>query len=204
MYIGYAILIAVSVIIYLGFAQRALDRLHLSDRGALAFLLAIIVGGFLPDIPLGGDLGINIGGGLVPVIICGYLWATAERGEIIRSIVAVVVAGTAVYLLMKIYPAEPTYGVLLDPLYIAALVAGVMGYLTGRSRRGAFIAGTLAIIINDLGAQVENYLAGVSPTGVIGGAGVIDAVVIAGILALGLAEVLGESLERVVRSTEQP
>ncbi len=199
MYFGGILLIVTVALIYLGFAQRALDRLRLSDRAALGFIAAILLGGFLPDIPVGGNISVNIGGGIVPLVLAGYLWSRAESHEIVRSVVAVLVAAAAVYALMKVLPTEPTYAWFLDPLYAAALVAGVVGYIAGRSRRGAFLAGSLAIIINDLASQVENYMAGVAPATVIGGAGMFDAVIIAGLLALGLAEVMGETLERVSR-----
>jgi len=198
MNIGTVLLLAVAILVYLGFAQRALDRLHLSDRAALLFLLAIIIGGFLPDIPLGGNLSINLGGGIVPLILVGYMWSKAERKEINRSFLAVLITTAIVYAVLKIMPLEPTYNFFLDPLYLLALIAGLVGYLSGRSRRGAFIAGTMSVILNDGIAQIENIMAGVTPSGVIGGAGVFDAIIIAGFIALGLAEVFGETAEQLI------
>lgn len=198
MNIGIVILMAVAILVYLGFAQRALDRLRLSDRAALLFLLAIIIGGFLPDIPLGGNLSINLGGGIVPLVLVGYLWSNAERREINRSFLAVLITTAIVYLVFKIMPFEPTYNFFLDPLYLIALIAGLVGYLAGRSRRGAFIAGTMALILNDGIAQIENIAAGTTPSGVIGGAGVFDAIIISGFIALGLAEVFGETAEQLM------
>lgn len=194
---GLIILLAVALLIYFGFAHRALDRLRLNDRTALLFLIAMIVGGFLPAIPLGSNLSVNIGGGIIPLILVGYLWSKADKPEISRSIVAVVITAAVVYAAMKIMPLEPTYNYFLDPLYLIALIAGLVAYITSRSRRGSFIAGTLAIIINDLLAMVENISAGVTAPIPIGGAGAFDAVVIAGFLALGIAELAGETLERV-------
>ena len=150
MYVEGTLLITVAALIYLGFAQRTLDSLRLSDRVALGFIAAILLGGFLPDIPVGGNIRINIGGGVVPLVLVGYLWSRAEPGEIIRSVIAVIVAGAAVYFLVKVLPTEPTDTWLMDPLYAASLVAGVVGYTAGRSRRGAFLASSLAIIIIDL------------------------------------------------------
>ena len=198
MNIGIVILMAVAILVYLGFAQRALDRLRLSDRAALLFLLAIIIGGFLPDIPLGGNLSINLGGGIVPLVLVGYLWSNAERREINRSFLAVLITTAIVYLVFKIMPFEPTYNFFLDPLYLIALIAGLVGYLAGRSRRGAFIAGTMALILNDGIAQIENIAAGTTTSGVIGGAGVFDAIIISGFIALGLAEVFGETAEQLM------
>ncbi|HHU76900.1 MAG TPA: DUF1614 domain-containing protein [Firmicutes bacterium] len=198
MNIGIVILTAAAILVYLGFAQRALDRLRLSDRAALLFLLAIIIGGFLPDIPLGGNLSINPGGGIVPLVLVGYLWSNAERKEVNRSLLAVLITTAIVFLVFKIMPYEPTYNFFLDPFYLVALIAGLVGYLAGRSRRGAFIAGTMSLILNDGIAQIENIAAGAAPSGVIGGAGVFDAIIISGFIALGLAEIFGETAEKLM------
>lgn len=194
---GFVILLAVTLLIYFGFAHRVLDRLRLNDRVALLFLVAMIIGGFLPDIPLGNNLSINIGGGAIPLVLVGYLWSKADKPEISRSVVAVVITAAVVYVVMKIMPVEPTHNFILDPLYFVALIAGLVAYIIGRSRRGSFIAGTLAVIISDLLAVMENISQGVTAPVSLGGAGVFDAVVIAGFLALGLAEFAGEALERV-------
>lgn len=193
---GIVILLVVAVIVYAGFAHRALDRLRLSDKAALVFLVAMLIGGFLPDLMLGRDLGINIGGGIIPLILVGYLFSKAESWEIGRTVLAVLIATAVVYGTIKIMPLEPTYNFFLDPLYLIAIVAGLVAYLAGRSRRGAFIAGVLAIIFSDLLAFVENSLMGVRAGTIIGGAGFFDAVVISGFIALGLAELFGETAER--------
>lgn len=200
---GQVVLLAVAVMVYFGFAHRVLDRLRLSDRAALVFLVAMIVGGLLPDIQLGNSISINIGGGVIPLVLVGYLWSKAEKPEISRSIVAVVITAAVVYAAMKIMPIEPTHNFFLDPLYFIALLAGLVAYLAGRSRRSAFIAGTLAIVINDLLARIENIMAGITTPIAIGGAGVFDAVVIAGFIALGFAELTGETIERISLGTQE-
>jgi len=195
--VGMILLLAVAIIIYLGLAQRALDRLRLSDRAALLFLVAMLVGGFLPDIPLGGNVSINIGGGVVPIVLVVYLWSKAEGPELSRSAAAVLITAAAVYAVMKIMPLEPTYNFFLDPLYVVALIAGVVAYISARSRRGSFIGGTMSIILNDIAAQVENFFRGAGSAITVGGAGIFDAVVLAGFIALGLAELVGEAAEKV-------
>jgi uncharacterized membrane protein len=194
---GVVFLLAIAIVVYLGLAQRALDRLRLNDRTALLFLVAMIIGTYLPDIPLGGDISINLGGGVIPIVLAVYLWSKCDRSEINRSVIAVIVTSVVVYATMKIMPLEPTYNFFLDPLYIIALLSGLVAYASGRTRRGSFIAGSMAIVINDLVAQVENIFAGAVSTVTIGGAGVFDAVVISGFIALGLAEFVGETIERI-------
>ncbi len=194
---GVVFLLVIAVIIYFGFAQRALDRLRLNDRAALLFLAAMIIGTYLPDIPLGGNISINLGGGVIPIVLAVYLWSKCDRPEINRSVAAVIITSAVVYATMKIMPLEPTYNFFIDPLYIIAIISGLVAYASGRTRRGSFIAGSMAIVINDLAALVENTFTGAVSSVAIGGAGVFDAVVISGFVALGLAEFVGETVERV-------
>ncbi|HZK25377.1 MAG TPA: DUF1614 domain-containing protein [Oscillospiraceae bacterium] len=198
MTIGMLVLVAVAIAIYLGAAQRVLDRLRLTDRAALLFVGAMVVGGFLPDIPLSDNVSINIGGALIPLALAVYLIIKAGTAkEKIRAVVAALVASFAVYAAMKILPTEPTYNRFLDPFYIFSIIAAVVGYLAGRSRRSAFIAGSMGLLLTDIYSRIEVALRGGSGSMVIGGAGVFDGVVIAGILSLLLAEIFGETRERL-------
>lgn len=198
MTIGMIILVAVAVLIYLGAAQRVLDRLRLTDRAALIFVGAMVAGGFLPEIPLSEQLSINIGGGIVPAALAVYLLVKAgATREKIRAAAASVAAAAAVYAAMKIMPTEPTYNYLMDPMYLFAVIAAVAGYLAGRSRRSAFIAGSMGLLLTDVFSRIELAVRGGSGRMSIGGAGVFDSIVIGGILALLLAEFFGETRERI-------
>jgi hypothetical protein len=198
MTIGMIILVAAAILIYLGVAQRVLDRLRLTDKAALIFVAALIIGGFLPEIPLSDNVSINIGGGIVPIALAVYLIARAGTAkEKTRAVVAALVTSVVVYATMKIMPLEPTYNFFLDPIYIFAIIAGVVGYLAGRSRRSAFIAGSMGLLLTDIYSRIEIAIRGGSGRMSIGGAGVFDSIIIGGILALLLAEVVGETRERV-------
>ena len=195
---GMILLLIVSILIFLGLAQRVLDRLGLTDRVALLFIAAMLVGGFLPDIPLSGSLSINIGGGLIPIFLVVYLFVKAGTvKERTRAAVALLATAVVTYVVLKIFPLEPTYAFLVDPLYLVALIAGVAGYLAGRSRRTAFIAGVSAIVLNDIFTRIELFARGAKSNLTIGGAGIFDATIVAGLIALGLAELVGEIRERI-------
>ena len=197
--VGSVLLLVVSILIFLGLAQRVLDRLGLTDRTALLFIGAMLIGGFLPDIPLSSNLAINIGGGLIPVFLVVYLFVKAGTAkERIRAAIAMLVTAVATYIVLKIFPLEPTYAVLVDPLYLVALIAGIVGYLAGRSRRAAFISGVGAIVLNDIFTRVELFARGAKSSLTIGGAGIFDATLVSGLIALGLAELVGEIRERLV------
>ncbi|MEW5784860.1 MAG: DUF1614 domain-containing protein [Bacillota bacterium] len=196
--VGMIILLVISILVFLGLAQRVLDRLRLTDRAALVFIGAMLVGGFLPDIPLTSTLAINIGGGIIPLILVGYLFVKAgTAAERFRAAIALLITAVVVYLVLKIIPLEPTYAFLMDPLYLVALIAGTAGYLAGRSRRSSFIAGVGSIVLNDIFTRIELFYRGASSNLVIGGAGIFDATLISGLIALGLAELVGEIRERL-------
>jgi uncharacterized membrane protein len=196
--LGTIVLIVVGVLIYFGLAHRVLDRMRLTDRAALGFILAMILGGFLNvTVARRPELVVNIGGSIVPLAIATYLVATADESkEKVRGVVAAIVTGGAVYALTKVInPEEQT--MLLDPIYIFSIAAGLIGYLAGRSRRAAFIAGISGIIIADLALWVELAIRRQPGRAWLGGAGVFDSTVIAGLLAVLLAELVGETREKL-------
>jgi uncharacterized membrane protein len=192
---GVILLLIIAVLIYFGLLQRVLDRMHMTDSMAIIFIGAMVVGSFLPNIPLGTGISVNIGGGVVPIVIAIYLILTSDTNEEkVRSIIASIITGAAIYIAGKLLPAEPGTMV-IDPIIAFSLLAGVIAYLFGRSRRGAFIAGISGIIISDI-ISASGILA--RPVGtVIGGAGILDATVISGLIAVGLCEIVGETGEKL-------
>lgn len=197
---GALILLAVSALVVFGVTERVLDRMRLSDGAALLILAALIAGMFLPAVRVSRTIALDLGGAVVPAAVAIYLIITAGTNrERVRAVVAALVTGAAVYALERFVPGEPGRRGLpfdLDPIWYPGLIAAFVGYLAGRSRRAAFVAGTLGVALADLAAGISNALAG--RTGalvVIGGAGAIDSVVIGGVLAVALAELFGELRE---------
>ncbi len=203
--LGLIVLIVVSLLIFFGISQRALDRMRLTDKGALAVILAIIVGSFI-DIPIPGarvPLEINVGGALVPVALAIYLLVKAGTGkEVTRALLASLVTFGVIWFLstrVMTGTTEPAGGLnYVDPLYVFPIVAAIIAYVAGRSRRSAFIGATLGVILWD----VANYIYFLQNNATnalksIGGAGAFDTVVISGILAVILADLIGETRERL-------
>ncbi|NLJ33879.1 MAG: DUF1614 domain-containing protein [Firmicutes bacterium] len=202
--VGMITLIVLAVLIYFGVVQRVLDRMHLTDRSALLFIAAMFFGSYLPDIPLTSTLAINIGGGIVPLVLSVYLIVKADTArEKSRAILASLIATAAIYGAMKILPAEPTHTMFLDPMILFALLAGIIAYLAGRSRRSAFIAATMGLVLTDIITHIQAGLVGARTRTVIGGAGIFDAVILSGIIAVGLAEIVGESREWLAGGSEK-
>ena len=115
MSIGLIVLIITGLLVIFGAGQRALDRLRLTDKQALLCIALIIGQGFVTDIPMGGNLSVNLGGCVIPLILCGYLFARAgtwkERG---RAIAASLVTGVVCYIIGR-YTADEPETITFDP-----------------------------------------------------------------------------------------
>jgi uncharacterized membrane protein len=198
--IGILSLIVVTALVYLGFLHRVLDRMRLTKMQALVILLAMLAAGYLPNIPIYAGLSVNIGGALIPVGVALYLIITADQAiEKQRAVITSIVVAVLVFLTEKILPLEPgAAGFDVDPLFVPAIVAAVVAYILGRSRRSAFIGGVFGVILTDLIAWGENLiLYQLHVPIVLGSTGVFGAAVIAGMGAVLLAEAVGEILERL-------
>lgn len=196
--IGQIVLVLAIILVYFGIAHRVLDRMRLTDRQALFFLAAMLVGSpFNLRLMRSPDLMINVGGGILPLALSLYLILSADTGvEKVRAVGSAVITALFIGFLYRILPSEPTEMAWLDPTYLFALMAGLVAYLTGRSRRAAFVAGALGYVLLDLGHYGTVLAQGLTRTPtIIGGGGVFDSTVIAAILAVVVAEVVGEGRE---------
>lgn len=202
MSLGSVILMILAVLIYGGVLQRVLDRLHLTDRAALLLVGAMLVGTFLPNIRV-GIVSLGIGGAVIPLGVCLWLLMKADTGlERARTLLGCVVTGAAVYALSMILPDEPET-MLIDPMWLSGLAAGIVAYILGRSRRGAFVCGVVGVTLADCVTGIVNWSQGINQQLVLGGAGMMDASVFAGVIGVALTELVGESLEKIARASEK-
>ncbi len=195
-------LVLLLVLIYLGLLERVLERMRLSRKGALVILVAMVLGGGLPVIPVVGGLKINLGGMLVPLGVVIYLVITADSGvERTRTLITLSATTVVVWIIDRLLPLEPGLFILdVDPLYLPAIVAAAVAYGLGRSRRASFCGAFTGVLLVDLAAWGENVVRGFGDiTVVLGGGGVFGAAVISAVLAVLLAEVVGEVRERLQR-----
>ena len=204
MTIGMILLIIVAILILLGVGQRVLDRLRLNDKLALLFIALIVGLGFVPDIRVTDVFAFNLGGAVVPLALCIYLFIKADTvWERWRSILASVITGVAIFAIGWFSPDEPET-ITVDPIILYGLAAGVIAYIFGRSRRCAFIAGVVGMMLSDTANAIYVWSKGVAQDFVLGGAGAMDGIVIAGLVGVLLAELLGEIIERMKRGTQRP
>lgn len=204
MYVGLIVLVAAAILVLFGVGQRVLDRMRLTDRQALLWMAAIVAGGFLPNIQIGSWFSMNIGGFLVPLALCVWLFAKADTaGERVRSVAAAVLSAALVVLIGMWFPDEPET-MPFDVNYFYGLAAGALACILGRSRRAAFIGGTMGVILADAAVGVMNRARGIGQRLVMGGAGGFDAIIISAFTAVLLRELLGEAQERMTRADGEP
>ncbi len=205
--LGMILLLIVAVLIYFGLAHRVLDRMRMSDGAALVIIGLMIIGSFIEiPIPIVTNIEstVNLGGFIIPVAVAIYVFAKAgTRKEVIRTLFAIAATALVVYFFNTIILGGPAGDPwhsgrdFIDPMYLYPIVAGTTAYIVGRSRRGAFIAAVFGVLILDLSNFVFLFRTETRGTVALGGAGVFDIVVLAGIFAVLLAEAVGETLERI-------
>lgn len=197
---------AVIVFLYFILLHRVLDRLRLSPKTALILLMLMLGGTFLPEIPLGSGLALNIGGMLIPLGIALYLISTASQNvERKRTLLTAVAVAAAMWGLNRLLPRDPGYlGFDIDPLFMPSLAAGTIAYILGRSRRAAFGGAVIGVLFLELAFWMENLIMELPQAVVtLGDGGVFGAAVISSALALLLAEVVGEIRERLKRGEKR-
>ena len=200
---GLILLIVTGVLIAFGVGQRALDRLRLTDTQAFVVIALTIALGFVPAIPL-GRVQVNLGGCVVPLALCVYLFVKADTAwEKGRSALAAVVTGGVIWAMMRFLPNEPER-MWTDPNWLYGLAAAAVAWVLGRSRRCAFISGTMGVLLAQTASVSPVWMRGVNQPLTLGGAGAFDAVVIAGVLGVMAAELAGEITERIVRGKKRP
>ncbi len=203
MSVGMILLTATAILVFFGAAQRVLDKLRMTDRTALVLIALMFFGTLIPNVVI-GSVSISIGGAVIPAGICVYLLIRAgTTKERVRSIVGSLITAGIIYAFSALMPDEPET-IILDPLYLCGLVGGLVAYLLGRSRRGAFICGVFGVLLADAAVGIANRLQGIDQPLILGGAGVFDTAVISGLLGVILSELVGELIERFVRGNESP
>lgn len=202
MSIAMVLLTVLAVLIFFGVLERVLDRMYLTDRMALLLIGLMFAGTLLPNIDI-GSVSINLGGAVIPLGVCIYLLTKADStAEIARSLMGMVITGAAVWGLSKLLPDEPE-GMWMDPNLLYGIAAGLIAWLLGRSRRGAFFCGVTGVLLADTVTAVINWSTGIRQRLVLGGAGIGDTVVLAGVIGVLAAELLGEAVERVSRAAHR-
>lgn len=199
-------LIIISVLILLvmfGAGQRILDNMRLSDKEALIILIAICIGLLIPPIWIGPYFCFSIGGFLIPFAISIYLlFSCGWSRDLLRVIFGTLIIGGIIYGLQWLLPADPE-DVLIDNMYIYGIVAGVIAYILGRSRRNAFVSCLFGLVLVDLVQWICNFATNTPSILGLGVGGVFGTYVVAIIVSVALCEFLGRCFETASKGKEK-
>ncbi len=159
---------------------------HRDDFSTLRPLYGLSPGRwFLPRLQT-GVLAINVGGCLIPLLLCGYqLLRLTIAGDLLLSLLVIAINVIACFHLSRFIPG---LGVAMSPLLpglLAALCALLL--VPNNAPSAAFCAGVLGPVVGaDLLRLPQLYRTGTSYAS-IGGAGTFDGIVLTGFIALLLA-----------------
>lgn len=194
------VITALIILIMFGAGQRLLDKMRMTDRWALVVLAAIIIGIIIPPISIGSNFSFSIGGFLIPIGICVYLMVKAGWSkDLLRAIVGTILTSILIVLVQILMPSATPQDIVVDNTYIYGVIAGLVAYLLGRSRRNAFICSVLGLTLASVGVFVYNLVMGVVTPLNLGVGGAFDSIIIATLIAVGLAELVGESVEMIAK-----
>lgn len=197
MNVSLTILTIFILLVMFGAGQRVLDNLRLTDRQALWIMLAIVVGILIPPIYIGEYFAFSIGGFLIPFALCVYLLVKVGWSrDLLRAMIGIILVAGAVIGIEWLIPAEPET-MTIDPNFVFGLVAGLLAYIMGRSRRNAFISAVFGLTIAEVIQFFINQAKGTPTVLGLGVGGAFDAIIISALLAVALAEFIGRAYEKV-------
>lgn len=206
------VLIMIFAFLEIGLIEAAYERLGISHRAVMPLLLGMILGSYV-NLPVGRlpakrliedqivyfwgipyvvpraieahstIIAINVGGALIPLLVCVYLLVTGGRA--LKSLLAALLVSLVVWQFSRVVPGV---GIAV-PTFTPGIAAAVVAWLLDRYKAPslAYVAGTLGCL---LGADIYNLglLSELrAPVASIGGAGTFDGVFVSGVIAVLLA-----------------
>lgn len=195
MSISLIILTGLILLVMFGAGQRILDQMRLTDKQALIIMILIAIGIIIPPIYIGKYFCFSIGGFLIPFGICAYLLVSCGWSrDLLRSIIGTILVAGLCILLEWVLPADPEE-MIVDPMFIYGIIAGIVAYALGRSRRNAFICATLGISLAMVVQYIINITKGVQIVLGLGVGGAFGTLVVSIIISVALAEFFGRMFE---------
>lgn len=203
MSVSLIILTVLVLAVMFGAGQRILDQMRLTDKQALLVLVSIIIGIIIPPIYIGKFFCFSIGGFVIPFILCIYLliscgWST----DLLRSIVGTILVAGFCLLIEWLLPADPEE-MIIDPMFVYGVIAGIVAYALGRSRRNAFISAVLGISLSMVIQFFINKASGVSTILGLGTGGAFGTIIVSILISVALAEFFGRMCETAKKDTEK-
>lgn len=203
MSVSFVILSVIILLIMFGAGQRILDSLRLNDKEALLILILICIGLVIPPIWIGQYFCFSIGGFLIPLALSIYLLISCGWSrDLVRTVVGTILVAGIIYALEWILPADPEK-LVIDNTYIYGVVAGVVAYALGRSRRNAFVSCLFGITLAQLIQWVINFSTNTPSILGLGVGGAFGTYVVAIIISVAVSEFLGRCFESASLEKEE-
>jgi len=203
MSVSFVIISILILLIMFGAGQKILDNMRMNDKEALIVLVLICIGLLIPPIWIGEYFCFSIGGFLIPFGISVYLLISCGWSrDLIRVLIGTFLIAGVVYGLQWLLPADPE-GMINDNTYLYGLVAGLIAYILGRSRRNAFVSCLFGLALSDLVQWIVNGVTGVSSILGLGVGGAFNTYIVAIIISVALCEFLGRCFEAAKQGEEK-
>ncbi|MBQ8468893.1 MAG: stage II sporulation protein P [Clostridia bacterium] len=194
MTISLGILTAIIILLMLGAGQRILDGLRLNDKQAIIILLLIAIGIAIPPIHIGEYFAVSIGGYIIPFMLCIYLLVSCGWSrDLLRATIGTIVVAGVIYGLDWLMPSASAEDIVVDNTFLYGIVAGIVAYTLGRSRRNAFVSAILGISLSQTVQWLVNIFLGTPTVLGLGTGGAFGTYVIAALISVGLAEFFGRA-----------
>ena len=189
-----AILTAIIILLMFGAGQKILDNLRLNDKQAIIILIAIAIGIAVPPIYIGEYFAVSIGGYIIPFGLCIYMLISCGWSrDLLRAFIGTILVAGIIYGLEWLLPSATADDVIVDNTFVYGIVAGVVAYMLGRSRRNAFVCAVFGISLSQIVQWIINFYLGTPTVLGLGVGGAFGTYVIAILIAVGLAEFLGRA-----------
>jgi len=204
MSVSLLIISALIILLMFGAGQRILDQMRLNDKQAIIVLLAIAIGIVIEPIYIGKYFCFSIGGFLIPFIICIYMLCSAGFSrDLLRAVIGTVITAGIIYGLEWILPSSSAEDVIIDQMYIYGIVAGIVAYAIGRSRRNAFVCSVLGISL----AMTIQFIVNMclkKPTVLgLGVGGAFGTIIVSTVISVALCEFMGRAFESAKKDEEK-
>lgn len=200
---GLIIIWIVILLVMFGVGQRILDSLRLNDKEALVILILICIGLVIPPIWIGQYFCFSIGGFLIPLGLSIYLLISCGFSrDLLRSLIGTILVAGIIYGLEWLLPANPE-DVIIDNMYLYGIVAGVVAYILGRSRRNAFVSCLFGITLAQLVQWLVNFGMGTPTILGLGVGGAFGTYVVAIIISVAVSEFIGRCIESATINKEK-
>ena len=180
--VGGIILLAAAALVFLGFAHRILDRMHLTDGQAIVVLILMAVLSLVnvtvsranPRVIL------NIGGIVVPIGLVIYVLVRATAAEKARSLLTAVATGAVLYGISKTFDFEEGQQI-IAPIYLWGLSLACWAWERGledciRHRHTRRVALDIALHRGDSAHCQQPSTSAAQASLTSGGAGIVSAV----------------------------